>query len=126
MSAGAYSRSRYEDNQGNVWKIRVQPETEGLIVDGVTNTPPAGAFTPGFPSAQVSRGRNSIGVNARLCRIKFAATAPTGYDPNGTISLPVLTQAAQSAFVPDAVGTYTLGGTDHAIVVVGTTPEKIK
>ncbi len=126
MSAGAYSRSRYEDNQGNIWKIRVQPETEALEIGGVTNAPPAGAFTPGFPSAQVGSGRQSIGVNARLCRIKFTSTAPTGYDPNGTIALPVLTQAAQVAFVADAVGTYTLAGTAHAVVVVGTTPEKIK
>ncbi len=126
MSAGAYSRSRYEDNQGNIWKIKVQPETEALEIGGTTNAPPTGEITPGFPSAQVQRGRQSIGINARLCRLKFTATAPTGYDPNGTIALPVLTQAAQSVFVADATGTYTLNGTAHAVVVTGTTPEKIK
>lgn len=126
MSAGRLSRSRYEDDFGNIWKIRVQPETEALTIATVVNAPPAGAATANFPSAQVSRGRQSIGVNARLCRIKFNTTVPPGYDANGTIALPVLTLAAKAAFVADAVGTYSLNGTDYDVTVVGTTPEKIR
>jgi hypothetical protein len=126
MSAGQLSRSRYEDDNGNIWKIRVQPETEGLTIDGVANAAPTGAFTAGFPSAQVSRGRQSIGINARLCRIKFNTTVPPGYDANGSIALPVLTQAAKAAFVSDAEGTYTLDGTAYDVTVIGTTPEKIR
>lgn len=125
MSAGAFDRSRYEDDNGNIWRVRVQPETTSLTIATIPNTPPAGTATAGFPSASVSNNRRKLGVNTRLCRVKFTTTTPTGYDPNGTISLPVLTLAAKAAFVKDATGTYTLGGTAYDVVVVGVTPETI-
>lgn len=125
MSAGGFDRSRYEDDLGNVWAISVQPETLTLTIATVPNSPPAGATTPRFPSAKVSGNRRSLGINARLCRIRFTNTVPTGYDPNGTISLPVLSLAAKAAFVRDAVGTYTLDATDYDVEVVGVTPETI-
>ena len=125
MSAGQFDRSKYEDDLGNIWALRVQPETKSLVLGGVTNNEPAGALTPRYPSATVSGNRRKAGVNARLCRIKFTNTVPTGYDANGTISLPVLTLAAKAAFVKDAVGTYTLATTDYDVVCVGVTPETI-
>jgi hypothetical protein len=125
MSSGAFDRSKYEDDLGNIWGIRVQPETQTLVLGGVTNTEPAGATTPRFPSATVSGNRRKVGVNARLCRIQFTTTTPSGYLATGTISLPVLTLAAKAAFVKDAVGTYTLGGTAYDVVCVGVTPETI-
>lgn len=126
MSAGSFNRSRYEDDNGNIWRLRVQPETEGLTIATVANAPPAGATTPGFPSAQVSSGRRTIGVNTRLCRIQFTNTIPSGYDPNGTITLPILSLAAKAAYAIDATGTYTLDGTAYDVVIVGLTPETIK
>lgn len=126
MSAGSFSRSRYEDDQGKIWRIRVQPETEALKIASVANAPPAGAITPKFPSASVSGNRRSLGVNARLCRIQFTNTIPAGYKPTGTISLPVLSLAAKAVYAEDAVGTYTLEGTAYDVVIVGLTPETIK
>ena len=126
MSAGTFNRSRYEDDNGNIWRVKVQPETEGLTIASVANAPPGGSAPAGFPSACVSAGRNTCGVNARLCRIRFTNTIPPGYKPTGTITLPILSLAAKTAFTLDATGTYTLEGTAYDVEIVGLTPESIK
>jgi len=43
MSAGAFQSSKYEANGGNIYKIRVQPETVSATIDGVSNAAPAAA-----------------------------------------------------------------------------------
>ena len=127
MSAGDFVRSVYETNGGVSYRIRVQPETLTLMINSVTNA--GGAGTPGTdtPSARVGSGRQSFGVNARLVRLRFTATVPPGYSGGkDTISLPVLTPAAFTAYAPGETGMYTLEGTAYDVEVVGRTPETIK
>jgi hypothetical protein len=127
MSAGDFSKSVYESNVGNFYKIRIQPETLTLTFNSQANV--AGSGTPGSqtPSAKVSGSRNSVGVNARLVRVKFTTTVPPGYSGGkDTISLPVLTPSTYNTWVDDAIGTYTLGGTSYDVQLIGRTPEKIK
>lgn len=126
MSAGAFQKSRYETNGANVVNISIQPETLTFTAGGVANDPPAGQVSAGFPSAKVSGGRASIGINARLVRFKFTDTVPTGYKPDSVLSIPVLTQAAFNAYTNGATGTYNPTGTPANIIVIGVTPEKIR
>ena len=127
MSAGDFTNSVYETNGGVFYRIRVQPETLALSINSVTNG--GGSGTPGTdtPSARVGSGRQSFGVNARLVRIRFTSTIPSGYSGGkDSISLPVLTPAAFTAYAPGQTGTYTLDGTGYDVEVVGRTPETIK
>jgi hypothetical protein len=122
MSAGVFSRSRYSSDSGSIHPIRVQPETLDLTIGGVANAAPAGAVTAGVPSAKVSGSSRSIGLSARLVRIQFTATPPTGYKAGGTITLPWLLASTFGAISPNAVGTY-LG---VAIIVLGKRGEVLK
>lgn len=122
MSAGAFLRSRYSTDGGEVAAIRVQPETLALEIDGGTNAAPSGAITiPG--SASVGRGKRSNGINARLVRIVFSGTPPTGYKPDSPIALPWVNGVGSfGAINVGDTGTY-LGA---PIIVIGKTPEYVR
>jgi len=127
MSAGDTTTSIYETNLGGFYKVRIQPETLTLTFNATANVAGAGPVPGGQPSAKVSGGRNSIGVNCRLVRLRFTTTVPPGYSGGkDTISLPCLTPGTFNTWVDDAVGTYTLNGTAYDVQLVGRTPEKIK
>lgn len=127
MSAGTFDKSRYQTNAGSIVPISIQPETLTLTFDGTANVAPTGAFTPDFPSAKVSGGRNSIGINARLVRFVITSeTLPPGYKVNGILTLPILLPVLFSPLRSGTTGTYTLGGTEYAVRVVGRTAEKIR
>lgn len=123
MSAGPFEISKYQaeyDAGDQIHPIRVQPETIALTLDGVTNAPVTAAKTNSI-SAQVSKGRRSIGLNARMVRIKFTETTPEGYKPDGVITLPLLNVSIKAKAGRGTVGTYlTL-----PIVVVGSSAEKV-
>jgi len=117
MSGGPFLDAIYETNAGNPYAIRVQPETITAW-----NTNGTGPVPAGQPSAQVSKGRRSIGVNARLARFEWTGAVPDGYDPNGIITLPILTQDDWEALVKNQNYAY-LGST---MQLVGKTAEAIR
>jgi len=116
MSAGAFENSFYESDGGTVYAIRVQPET---IIAG-TNPAATGPAT-GEGSASATGGRRRLGVNARRVRINWKTTAPTGYDVNGTLTIPILTPDAYTDLQKLDEFQY-LGNT---VVVLGKTPEYV-
>jgi len=120
MSAGAFEIGRYESTDtGNLHPIRVQPETKALQLEGVTNAYPTETDTV-LPSAQVSRGKRALGINARTVTIRLTA-ALTGYKVDSPITLPWFVDGADfNGFKRGDTGTY-LG---TACVVVGTSKEK--
>ena len=122
MSAGAFSDSFYESNElGSVHPIRVQPETLALTLGGQANAAPDGASAIG-PSAQVSRGKRSIGINARTVTIELTA-ALSGYLAGSKITLPWLDATTFSAITPKVTtGTYLA----TACKVVGKSPETVR
>ena len=127
MSAGTFTSSRYQTNAGSIVPISIQPETLTLTIEGVANVAPTTALTPDFPSAKVSGGRRSIGINARLVRFVITgATTPPGYKVNGILTLPILLPTVFSPLRSGNVGTYTLNATDYPIRVVGRTAEAIR
>jgi hypothetical protein len=122
MSSGAFVDSFYSSNElGSIHPIRVQPETLALELGGQANAAPAGT-TAILPSAQVSRGKRAIGINARTVTIQFTATK-AGYLAGSKITLPWLASATFAAIKPKAtVGTYQ----EVACKVVGKSPETVK
>lgn len=122
MSAGRFELTFYEDGNGTIHPIRVQPETLLLTINGVANAAPTGPADSGVASAQVSKGRNSIGYNARLVSIRFPTNPPDGYKPDQIIRLPWLRDTTFGNIQAGQSVTY-LGSTG---VVAGKTPEKIR
>lgn len=115
MSAGKFLRSFYEANDGEIYNIRVQPETAAA-----PNTPPAGPATVGT-SANATRRRGN-GMFARGISLAWAGTppvAPAGYDPNGRIRIPILTESLYDQINVNDTFTY-LG---QAAIVTGLLPE---
>lgn len=115
MSAGAFVRSFYELDNGEVARCRVQPET----IAGF-NTPAAGpASVPGSARMQSSRRRQ--GINARMISVVWSGAPPAGYDANGVIRIPILTTLVYNGLELGDQVTY-LGATAE---VIGKTGEKI-
>lgn len=123
MSAGAFEAGRYETTKTptRIVGMSVQPETKDLTIDGTSNAYPAGPVDS-WPSAQVSRGARSIGINARTVTVKFTGTPPTGYKPDSPITLPWFDATTFNAIASKQTGTYL----STAIVVVGTRAEKVR
>lgn len=118
MSAGNFVRSRYESNSGEVYPIRVQPETLLLTIGGSSNTAPAGAITAEV-SARANGSRRTLGMNARTVTVAFTAAQPEGYAANSTLTIPVLNPTFWDTITRGATGTYL----ETAIEVVGKSPE---
>lgn len=122
MSSGAFLDSFYISNElSSTHPIRVQPETVALELGGTANAAPAGTGAI-LPSAQVSRGKRSIGINARTVTIEFTATK-SGYLAGSKITLPWLTFSTFAAIKPKVTtGTYQ----EVACKVVGKSPETVR
>jgi hypothetical protein len=121
MSAGAFVNSFYESNElGTVHPIRVQPETLALTLGGEANAAPSGAGAIG-PSAQVSRGKRALGINARTVTIRLTA-ALAGYSTGALISLPWLDPTTYDG-ITKKVTTGTYLGT--ACICIGKSAESV-
>lgn len=120
MSAGSFTRTKYESDDGTILNARVQPETLTANIGGA-NTAPAGAVN-GLGSAKMRGGRREIGVKARRVRVVFTAGAPADYKPDTTLEIPILTKARYDAIAIGSTGTY-LEGT---VTVIGKTAESVR
>lgn len=121
MSAGAFQLFRYQRNDGEIHPIRLQPETEALVIEGIDNDQPAGAATR-QTLASVSKSNTAHGLRPRKINVKFTGTPPTGYKADQTYCLPALQPAIWNAAVTGATGTY-LG---VAVEVVSRGAENLK
>lgn len=121
MSSGVFETRKYQSTKtGLIHPIKVQPETlTTLTLNSVANAEPAGALSNPV-SAQVSQGKRSLGLNARLVTITWVGAPPTNYKAGGNITLPWLASAGFDALVRGVTGTY-LG---TPVRVVGTREEK--
>lgn len=121
MSAGAFTESVYQSNAGTFHAVQIQPETLGLTIGGVANSPTVDPVDSPFP-AIVSGGRRRRGIlHTRTVTIRFTATPPTGYKVGGTLTLPILDPALWNSIDnTNKTGTYLT----VACEVVFKTPEK--
>jgi len=119
MSQGKFTSSKYAADSGKIYSIRVQPETLTATIGGTANAAPAGAVDQEV-SAKVSKGNRGIGIKPRSVTVRWDA-APTGYDPNSLVRIPILTQAVYTAAVKGAVVDYN----DGTGKVVSKSPERV-
>lgn len=120
MSAGVFTRTFYELDDGDIVRARVQPETLAANV-GAANTAPAGpADAPG--SARVGGGRRQFGIKMRSVSLAWTGTPPTGYKAGALVRIPIMQRATYDGIDLGDTGTY-LG---VAVEVVGKSPESVK
>lgn len=126
MSAGTFEIGKYEDNNGNVYEVRVQPESKGLTLDSVANAYPAGDAAPDLPTLAISQSRRGFGVKVRTVTVELTANgtgAVADYLGEGSrLTVPVFDPATHAAYGKGQVGTY-LG---IACKYVGKNPEIIR
>lgn len=120
MSAGAFTNSKYQADNGDIRGIRVQPETLAANI-GAVNAAPAGAINA-TGRARVGGGNRQYGVKARSVTVRFTATPPTGYKADQLYRIPIMTPTVYNDIEIDDTGTY-LG---VACVVVGKNPERVR
>ena len=118
MSAGAFINSLYENDEGEVSPIRIQPETLLFSLGTETNEAATGPATS-RQFVKISKSNREYGLRPRKIVVKFTGAVPTGYKADQTYAIPALTPAIFAAAIPTATGTY-LG---EAVEVVSTRAE---
>lgn len=120
MSAGSFTRTKYEADDGTILSARTQPETLLANIGGA-NSAPAGAVN-GLGSAKMRGGRREIGVKARRVRVAFTTTVPTNYKEDTVLEIPILTKALYDSISIGATGTYL----ENSVTVIGKTAESVR
>ncbi len=92
MSAGRFTFGTYASDGGTIYPFQFQPETVQAW-----NPIPVGQPAANTPSAVVSRGKRSRGVNTRTARFRWQGSVPEGYETAGIIRLPIFTKTAWDA-----------------------------
>jgi hypothetical protein len=111
MSSGTYEVGKYEDEAGNIWEVRVQPETKGLTLNTVANAYPAADPTAGLPTLPINvSSRRKFGVKMRSVTVELTAdgTGETAdYLGTGTrFTIPVFDPTVWSGYSKGQTGTY--------------------
>lgn len=118
MSEGAFVKSRYEMDDGNNTRIRLQPET----ITSWNPVPTSTTIVGGLPSAKVNKGKREYGIGARYVTLQWETAPPTGYKSGGYIKVPILTADAYDGLVVGEVVEY-LGAN---AIVINKQPELVK
>lgn len=116
MSQGAFSRTKYELDDGTICNVTVQPETVDFTDGTNQNTAPTGAVTLEI-SAYTRKPKSRYGIGCRLVRINWTSGPPSGYKDASNL-IPVLQKSVFDAYSEGDAITY-LGTT-------GTISRKLK
>lgn len=104
MSAGDFQRSKYQSREGNIYRIRIQPETLGLTLGGTANSEPTGAIDQEV-TAYVNKGAREYGIGARQVKVRYTGTLPDGYSGEFAY-VPVLDPTVFDGYSRGDTGTY--------------------
>lgn len=121
MSAGAFVSSKYQADQGGIFRIRIQPETAVTTLGVNSNTAPSGSIDQ-IASARARGSKRRIGVTARTVTLKPVGSAPAGYKDGQSLVVPVLTPVVYNAVNLGDEATY-LG---VPYLVSGKSPERVR
>lgn len=106
MSSGGFVNANYQSDVGTTHRVKVQPETLELSIDGVANDPTLNQVDSPF-SARVSGSRRGYGLYARTVTVRFLeGDAPVGYEDEGIITLPWLDPGTFAGILPGKSGQY--------------------
>jgi len=124
MSAGLFTdtiyQATYDTDIGH--PIRVQPETLLLTIGGVANSGVVPVTTSPI-SARVNSSKRSLGLNARVLRLKLTGTPPANYSATSIVTVPIMSDSNFRTWnVKNTVATYL--GTSWK--VIGGTAETVK
>lgn len=126
MSAGVFTIASYEADYGAgtaVHGCKVQPETIAATCASTPNQVVPGPSITNPISAMVSSSTRSLGLHARIVRLKNPLAPPATYSPNSNTQIPALSKAFFIACsLPGASVTYL--GTSWE--VAGTRAEKAR
>ena len=109
MSSGVFKNVGYAadyDAGTAIHPIRVQPETEGLTLDGVANTGEDAADITNPISAQTSKSRKGLGLHPRTVSVKFTSESPAGYAENQIYRIPLLNKDIKAKATKGQTGSY--------------------
>lgn len=102
MSAGAFTTTKYEADNGTIHRIRLQPETVAATDGTTANDPPEEDINDAAVSAKASRGANEIGLRPRAVGGPWNEDGlPDGYKPGSSAEVVVLT--------PETYAEWTIG-----------------
>lgn len=104
MSAGSFTATKYELDNGTIVNVKVQPETLTFTDGTAANDPPAGAVTLGI-SAYTRKPKNQYGIGCRRVRITWTSGPPTGYKDD-TLLVPVLSKSVFDGYSQGDAVTY--------------------
>lgn len=122
MSAGLFETGKYQDNQGNIYRCRVQPETKALVINSVANTYPSGDVDQ-RGRLRLRKGRREFGVHARFVTLRLPSSSPpAGYAAGGLVTVPLFQSAIFTEAESQTSATY-LGVTCE---IISATPEFVK
>lgn len=115
MSAGAFTRTKYEADNGDIYAVRVQPETLAATFGGTANAAPTGAVDQ-EGLARIAGGNRRIGIKARSVTVTWSGSPPTGYRDGQLIRVPILTLDLYNSITPNTTTGNYLG---TGVIVVG-------
>lgn len=119
MSAGPFTRSKYQADDLDIHPVRIQPETLLAEFNTTVNIAPSGAIDA-QGAASVSRGRRAYGLHCRFVTVVFETSPPAGYLAGSPLRIPILVRSIYEGInVGDTVEYQ--GGTGG--VVISKTPE---
>lgn len=121
MSTGNFIYANYASAlTGEVHPIRIQPETATLVINGQTNTIPAGPVTSQL-QAQVT-GRRGIGLFAAKVGVRVTASGTSDFAVGSVHYLPWLDASTLFSVISPKFQEGTYQGA--AVRVIGYSPER--
>lgn len=122
MSDGNFIYSNYFSAlTGNTHPIRIQPESGALVINGVTNTAPAGP--PDDPRQAQVTARRGIGLFAAKVGIRVTAQGTSNFDVGRTFYVPWLNSATLASVIEPKFQSGTYQGA--TVRVTGYSPERL-
>ena len=120
MSFGPFIFSKYQSNGGSIHRIRIQPESLTLSINGINNGVPAGDVD-NQRGVSASGKRSILFVGAR--RIGVRVTNNAGPYAEGTVHyVPVMTPNVFQQMIDNRGEAGTYNGS--AVVCIGGSPER--
>lgn len=107
--AGVFIASKYKADNGDVYRIKIQPETALLAFGSAQNAPTVNAVNQ-QKQLRVRKSVKENGLTTRKVGVRWVTNPPATYKPSAILYVPILTPELFLAIQLDQQATY-LGGT---------------